>query len=176
MPNWFRGNFSLTREMDPLDPQHQRHSILVPRASAPRVTRWRLGKQGEYWWRAFFQKEAGRMFAGIQACPTGFTAISVWPRACEATSTSKLASAFLAIFLTFFCPWPKRKHSGLGAISSRPRTCLSALFFIQNIDLRRVLSEWSWYGFLYLNEYVFLWSHCFVGAFSIAAHFLFVKQ
>ena len=38
------------------------------------------------------------MLAGIEACATGFAAISVSPRACEATSTSKLASAFIAIF------------------------------------------------------------------------------
>ena len=41
------------REIHPLDPQPHRHSMLVPRVCAPRVTRCRLGK---YWWRDFFRK------------------------------------------------------------------------------------------------------------------------
>ena len=41
------------REIHPLDPQPHRHSMLVPRVCAPRVTRCRLGK---YWWRVFFRK------------------------------------------------------------------------------------------------------------------------
>ena len=43
----------LNREIHPLDPQPHRHSILVPRVCAPRVTRCRLGK---YWSRDFFRK------------------------------------------------------------------------------------------------------------------------
>ena len=39
--------------MHPLDPQPHRHSMLVPRVCAPRVTRCRLGK---YWSRDFFRK------------------------------------------------------------------------------------------------------------------------
>ena len=97
---------------------------------------------GKYWWRDFFRKR----LAG-----------------CWLESRHAQLPSFAAISV-----WPRACE----AISSRPRICLSALFFIQNIDLSRVLSEWSWYGFLYLNEYVFLWSHCFVGAFSVAAHFL----
>ena len=46
---------NLTREIHPLDPQPHRHSMLVPRVCAPRVTRCSLGK---YWSRDFFQKEA----------------------------------------------------------------------------------------------------------------------
>ena len=42
------------REIHPLDPQPHRHSMLVPRVCAPRVTRCRLGK---YWWRDFFRKK-----------------------------------------------------------------------------------------------------------------------
>ena len=45
----------LSRETHPLDPQPNRHSMLVPRVCAPRVTRCSLGK---YWSRDFFQKEA----------------------------------------------------------------------------------------------------------------------
>ena len=75
-----RHRLSLSREIHPLDPQPHRHSMLVTRVCAPRVTRCSLGK---YWSRDFFQKKAGRMLAGIQACATGFAAISVWPRACE---------------------------------------------------------------------------------------------
>ena len=41
------------REIQPLDLQPHRHSLLVPRVCAPRVTRCRLGK---YWWRDFFRK------------------------------------------------------------------------------------------------------------------------
>ena len=41
------------REIHPLDPQPHRHSMLVPRVCAPRVTRCRLGK---YWWRDIFRK------------------------------------------------------------------------------------------------------------------------
>ena len=37
---------TLTREIHPLDPQPYRHSMLVPRVCAPRVTRCGLGK---YW-------------------------------------------------------------------------------------------------------------------------------
>ena len=44
---------SLSREVYPLDPQPHRHSMLVPRVCAPRVTRCRLGK---YWWRNFLRK------------------------------------------------------------------------------------------------------------------------
>ena len=36
----------MIREIHPLDPQPHRHSILVPRVCAPRVTRCSLGK---YW-------------------------------------------------------------------------------------------------------------------------------
>ena len=75
-----RTNLRLGREIHPLDPQPHRHSMLVPRVCAPRVTQCSLGK---YWSRDFFQKKAGRMLAGIHACATGFAAISVWPRACE---------------------------------------------------------------------------------------------
>ena len=66
-----------SREIHSLDPQPHRHSMLVPRVCAPRVTQCSLGK---YWSRDFFQKKAGgagRMLAGIQACATGFAAISV---------------------------------------------------------------------------------------------------
>ena len=45
-----------TREIHPLDLQRHRHSMLVPRVCAPRVTRCSLGK---YWSRDLFQKEAG---------------------------------------------------------------------------------------------------------------------
>ena len=41
--------------------------MLAPRACAPRVTRCSLGK---YWSCDFFQKEAGWMLPGIQACAT----------------------------------------------------------------------------------------------------------
>ena len=51
-----------TREIHPLDPQPHRHSMLVPRVCAPRVTRCSLGSIGHV---------------------IGFAAISVWPRACE---------------------------------------------------------------------------------------------
>ena len=44
-----------TREIHPLDPQPHRHSMLVPRVCAPRVTRCSLGK---YWSRDFFQQAA----------------------------------------------------------------------------------------------------------------------
>ena len=72
------------REIHNLDPQPHRHCMLAPRAFAPRVTRCNLGK---YWSHDFFQKEAGRMLPGIQACATGFAAISVWSRARETTSS-----------------------------------------------------------------------------------------
>ena len=41
----------LSREIHPLDPQPHRHSILVPRVCAPRVTRCSLRK---YWSRDWF--------------------------------------------------------------------------------------------------------------------------
>ena len=51
---------------------------------------------------------------------------------------------FLAIFFNILLSMTKTEALRIGShISSRPRTCLSALFFIQNIDLSRVLSEWS---------------------------------
>ena len=40
------------REIHPLDPQPHRHSMLVPRVCAPRVTRCSLGK---YWSRDWFR-------------------------------------------------------------------------------------------------------------------------
>ena len=40
--------FLVGREIHPLDPQPHRHSMLVPRVCAPRVTRCSLGK---YWSR-----------------------------------------------------------------------------------------------------------------------------
>ena len=42
----------LAREIHPLDPQPHRHSMLVPRVCAPRVTRYSLGK---YWSRDWFR-------------------------------------------------------------------------------------------------------------------------
>ena len=63
-----------TREIHNLDPQPHRHCMLASKASAPPVTRCSLRK---YWSHDFFQKEAGRMLPGIQACATGFAAISV---------------------------------------------------------------------------------------------------
>ena len=50
------------REIHPLDPQPHRHSMLVPRVCAPRVTRCSLGK---YWSRDFFQKEAESSRQGV---------------------------------------------------------------------------------------------------------------
>ena len=48
------GGFELIkgREIHPLDPQPHRHSMLVPRVCAPRVTRCGLGK---YWSRDWFR-------------------------------------------------------------------------------------------------------------------------
>ena len=50
------------REIHPLDPQPHRHSMLVPRVCAPRVTRCSLRK---YWSRDFFQKEAESSRQGV---------------------------------------------------------------------------------------------------------------
>ena len=50
------------REIHPLDPQPHRHSMLVTRVCAPRVTRCSLGK---YWSRDFFQKEAESSRQGV---------------------------------------------------------------------------------------------------------------
>ena len=47
--------------------------MLVHGVCAPRVTRCGLGR---CWSRDFFRWEAGRMLAGIQACATGFAAVS----------------------------------------------------------------------------------------------------
>ena len=52
-----------SREVHPLDPQPHRHSMLVPRVCAPRVTQCRLGK---YWSRNFFQQAAGSQSWGTQ--------------------------------------------------------------------------------------------------------------
>ena len=48
----FRYLFHFYREIHPLDPQPHRHSMLVPRVCAPRVTRCSLGK---YWSRDWFR-------------------------------------------------------------------------------------------------------------------------
>ena len=42
----------VSREIHPLDTQPHRHSMLVPRVCAPRVTRCSLGK---YWSRDWFR-------------------------------------------------------------------------------------------------------------------------
>ena len=53
------------REIHPLDPQRHRHSMLVPRVCAPRVTRCSLGK---YWSRDLFQKAAGWLPVHERVC------------------------------------------------------------------------------------------------------------
>ena len=57
-----------TREIHPLNPQPHRHSMLVPRVCAPRVTRYSLGK---YWSRDFSKQAAERLtgwLAGYTDC------------------------------------------------------------------------------------------------------------
>ena len=54
--------FTCGREIHSLDPQPHRHSMLVPRVCAPRVTRCSLGK---YWSHDFFQKEAESSRQGV---------------------------------------------------------------------------------------------------------------
>ena len=49
------------REIHPLDPQPNRHSMLVPRVCAPRVTRFSLGK---YWSRDLCSKQAAERLTG----------------------------------------------------------------------------------------------------------------
>ena len=49
------------REIHPLDPQPNRHSMLVPRVCAPRVTRWSLGR---YWSRDLCSKQAAERLTG----------------------------------------------------------------------------------------------------------------
>ena len=51
------------REIHPLDPQPHRHSMLVPRWCAPRVTRCCLGKN---WSRDFLKQAAGSQSCGTQ--------------------------------------------------------------------------------------------------------------
>ena len=53
------------REIHPLDRQRHRHSMLLPRVCAPRVTRC---SQGKYWSRDLFQKEAGWLPVLEQVC------------------------------------------------------------------------------------------------------------
>ena len=50
----------ISREIHPLDPQPHRHSMLVPRVCAPRVTRGSLGK---HWSRDFFPRRWGQQAA-----------------------------------------------------------------------------------------------------------------
>ena len=52
----------MIRKIHNLDPQPHRHGMLVPKPSAPRVTRCRLGK---YWSRDFFHKEAESSRQGV---------------------------------------------------------------------------------------------------------------
>ena len=52
---------SHSREIHPLDPQPNRHSMLVPRVCAPRVTRWSLGR---YWSRDLCSKQAAERLTG----------------------------------------------------------------------------------------------------------------
>ena len=49
------------REIHPLDPQPNRHSMLVPRVCAPRVTRFSLGR---YWSRDLCSKQAAERLTG----------------------------------------------------------------------------------------------------------------
>ena len=53
--------FCTGREIHPLDPQPNRHSMLVPRVCAPRVTRWSLGR---YWSRDLCSKQAAERLTG----------------------------------------------------------------------------------------------------------------
>ena len=50
-----------TREIHPLEPQPNRHSMLVPRVCAPRVRRWSLGR---YWSRDLCSKQAAERLTG----------------------------------------------------------------------------------------------------------------
>ena len=58
------GDISRIREIHPLDPQPHRHSMLVPRVCAPRVTRCSLGK---YWSRDFGKQAAERLTGWLAA-------------------------------------------------------------------------------------------------------------
>ena len=51
----------ISREIHPLDPQPNRHSMLVPRVCAPRVTRFSLGR---YWSRDLCSKQAAERLTG----------------------------------------------------------------------------------------------------------------
>ena len=51
----------MIREIHPLDPQPNRHSMLVPRVCAPRVTRFSLGR---YWSRVLCSKQAAERLTG----------------------------------------------------------------------------------------------------------------
>ena len=55
------GCLPLTREIHPLDPQPNRHSMLVPGVCAPRVTRCSLGR---YWSRDLCSKQAAERLTG----------------------------------------------------------------------------------------------------------------
>ena len=55
----FKTNFSRCREIHPLDPQPNRHSMLVPRVCAPRVMRWSLGRS-----RDLCSKQAAERLTG----------------------------------------------------------------------------------------------------------------
>ena len=54
----FKTNFARCREIHPLDLQPNRHSMLVPRVCAPRVTRWSLGR---YWSHDLCSKQEERL-------------------------------------------------------------------------------------------------------------------